>query len=167
MRLPLFFYRHGLGFLFSRRLVLVEHTGRRSGRLFQVVLEVVAYSPTGAVTVAAGYGSRSDWYRNLLAEPDTTITLARDCQRAIAHPLTTDEGAAVMLAYARRHRRAARVLARHMGYEIDGSDADLAALGRAIPFVRLEPAAVGFVPDARRMLPGTRLRRPRSVTPRD
>jgi hypothetical protein len=65
-----------------------------------------------------------------------------------------------MLAYARRHRRAARVLARHMGYEIDGSDADLAALGRAIPFIRLEPASGGYLPEPRRMLPGTKLRRP-------
>src|SRR3954468_4029529 len=84
LRLPLAAYRYGLGFLFGHRLVLVSHTGRRSGRLHEVVLEVVARSPTGAVTVASGYGPRADWYRNLLADPDTTIALARDCQRAVA-----------------------------------------------------------------------------------
>ena len=160
LRLPRMAFHGGLGFLYGRRLVLVTHTGRHSGRLHEVVLEVVAHSPTGAVTVASGYGPRADWYRNLLADPETTITVGRDCQRAVARPLTTDEGAAILLAYARRHRRAARVLARHLGYEIDGSDADLAALGRAIPFLRLEPATASFLPQARRMLPGTRLTRP-------
>jgi len=160
LRLPIVAYRYGCGFLLGHRLVLISHTGRRSGRAFEVVLEVVARSAVGEVTVASGYGPRADWYRNLLADPETTMAVGRDFRRAVARPLTPDEGAEAMLAYARRHRRAARVLARHMGYEIDGSDADLAALGRAIPFVRLTPVAGGFLPSPRRMLPGTRLRRP-------
>jgi deazaflavin-dependent oxidoreductase (nitroreductase family) len=143
LRLPLAFYRAGLGRLFGRRLVLVEHVGRRSGRPHQVVLEVVDLDhTTGAVTVASGFGPRADWYRNLLAAPRTTMTLGAHRQPATARPLDTDEGSAVLLAYGRRHRRAARVIARRMGYEIDGSDADLAELGRRLPFLRLDPAPI-------------------------
>ncbi|GAA3347078.1 hypothetical protein GCM10020358_60510 [Amorphoplanes nipponensis] len=38
-----------------------------------------------------------------------------------------------MVAYARRHRRLDRRFARLMGYEVDGSDRDFAALGRRSP----------------------------------
>ena len=94
----------------------------------------------GAVTVASGFGPRADWYRNLLAAPRTTMTLGARQQPVEARALDAEEGSAVLLAYGRRHRRAARVVARRMGYEIDGSDADLRELGRRLPFLRLEPA---------------------------
>jgi deazaflavin-dependent oxidoreductase (nitroreductase family) len=139
LRLPIGLYRARLGWIFGGRLVLVEHIGRRTGRRRQVVLEVVARSDNSAVTVASGFGPRADWYRNLLANPRTTMTLGVRRRPAQAYPIDTDEGAAVMLTYGRRHRRAARVVARRMGYEIDGSDADLTELGHRLPFLSLEP----------------------------
>jgi deazaflavin-dependent oxidoreductase (nitroreductase family) len=139
LRLPIVFYRARLGWVFGRRLVLVHHVGRRTGRRHEVVLEVVDRSG-GAVTVASGFGPRADWYRNLLAAPRTTMTLGAHPQPVEARALDAEEGSAVLLAYGRRHRRAARVVARRMGYEIDGSDADLRELGRRLPFLRLEPA---------------------------
>ena len=139
LRLPAAVYRAGLGWLFGRRLVLVEHTGRRSGQARKVVLEVVEHDPTGAVTVASGFGAQSDWYRNLLAEPQTHITIGRRRYPVVAHRVDAQRGAEIMTAYARRHRTAARHVARFMGYEVDGSDANFAALGRKLPFLRLEP----------------------------
>jgi deazaflavin-dependent oxidoreductase (nitroreductase family) len=139
LRLPIVLYRARLGWVFGRRLVLVHHVGRRTGRRHEVVLEVVDRSG-GAVTVASGFGPRADWYRNLLAAPRTTMTLGARQQPVEARALDAEEGSAVLLAYGRRHRRAARVVARRMGYEIDGSDADLRELGRRLPFLRLEPA---------------------------
>lgn len=141
LRLPIALCHAGLGGVFGRRLVLVEHVGRRTGRQHEVVLEVVDRAG-GAVTVASGYGPRADWYRNLLASPRTTMTLGTHRQPVTVRALDAEEGSAVLLAYGRRHRRAARVVARRMGYEIDGSDADLAELGRRLPFLRLSPATV-------------------------
>lgn len=102
------------------------------------MLEVVARTG-GAVTVASGFGPRADWYRNLLATPRTTMTLGSRRQPVEARALDADEGSAVLLDYGRRHRRAARVVARRMGYEIDRSDADLLELGRRLPFLELSP----------------------------
>ena len=129
LRLPTAAYRVRLGWLFGRRLVLVEHTGRRSGQARQVVLEVVEHDPTGAVTVASGFVARSDWYRNLLAEPQTHITIGRRRYPVVAHRVDAQQGAEIMTAYARRHRTAARQVARFMGHEVNGSDADFARTG--------------------------------------
>ena len=61
-RLPIPLYRARLGSLLGRRFVLINHIGRRTGQQRQVVVEVVERDPqTGAVTVAAGFGKRTDW----------------------------------------------------------------------------------------------------------
>lgn len=139
-RLPIRLYRWGLGWLLGHRFVLVIHVGRRSGLPRQAVLEVVARDrAAGTVTVAAGFGPGSDWYRNLLAHPDVTIVVGRRRQAVRAVPLSGDEAGEVMVGYARRHPRAARALARFMGFRVDGSLDDYRALAREIPFVRFDP----------------------------
>jgi hypothetical protein len=48
-----------------------------------------------------------------------------------AVPLPEDEGADIFAKYAARHRMAAKyLLARLMGFAVDGSDADLRAVGQ-------------------------------------
>lgn len=147
-RLPIRFYRLGLGWLFGRRLLLLHHVGRVTGRPRQAVLEVVAREPGGGVdgaaagesyVVASGWGPTAAWYRNLLHTPDVTVQIARKTLPVRAVPLSADEGEEVFVRYALAHRRAAKQLPRLMGYSVDGSEADFRAMGRRIPFVRLVP----------------------------
>ena len=42
VRAPIWLYRARLGFLFGERLLMLEHTGRKSGLLRLAVLEIVA-----------------------------------------------------------------------------------------------------------------------------
>jgi deazaflavin-dependent oxidoreductase (nitroreductase family) len=139
LRVPIMAYSAGFGWLFGRWLVMVEHVGRRTGKRRRVVLEVVARDASGAVTVASGFGAKADWYRNLLAHPQAQVSTGRRRRPVVARPVPVDDGARVMLAYARRHRRPARRIAAVMGYEVDGGDADFAELGRRLNFLRLEP----------------------------
>lgn len=139
-RLPVWLYRARLGILLGNRFVLINHVGRKTGKLRQVVVEVVVRNPaTGAVTVASGFGPRADWYRNLLAHPDATIQLGSRSLTVRAVPLSEDEAAEAMVAYARHHPRAARGLSALMGFRVDGSEADYLEVGRRIPMLRLEP----------------------------
>ncbi len=56
-------YRLGLGGLVGERLLLLQHTGRKSGKARLTVLEVVARDqPTGAYIVASGFGEKADWF---------------------------------------------------------------------------------------------------------
>jgi hypothetical protein len=57
----------------------------------------------------------------------------------LAEPLTADEGAGTMAAYAPKNPVAARKLCRFMGFEVDGSEADYHEVGRQLPFVRFTP----------------------------
>jgi deazaflavin-dependent oxidoreductase (nitroreductase family) len=139
-RTPLLLYRAHLGWLFGHRLVMLVHRGRRSGQWRQVVVEVVVRDrATGAVTVASGYGPTANWYRNLLANPDAEIVLGSRRLAVRATSLPAEEGAELMVDYARRRPRSARMVARQVGMPVDGSEASWRALGRALPYVRLEP----------------------------
>lgn len=139
-RLPIQFYRVGLGRLLGGRFLLLEHVGRRTGLVRRAVVEVVATDPgTGAWIIAAGFGPKTDWYRNLLANPRAHITVGGRRMAVTAIRVPPDEGGAVMRDYARRHSGAARKLCRFLGYEVDGSEADYVEVGRALLFVRLTP----------------------------
>jgi deazaflavin-dependent oxidoreductase (nitroreductase family) len=141
-RAPLLVYRARLGWVFGHRLVMVLHRGRVSGRERRVVVEVVTRDrATGAVTVASGYGPAANWYRNLLARPDAAVVLGARRIAVRAVPLTAEEGGDLMVDYARRRPRSARMVARQAGVDVDGSEAGYRALGRVLPYLRLEPRA--------------------------
>lgn len=69
VRAPVPLYRMGLGFLLTRRLLMLEHVGRTSGQARYAVLEVVEHSSPLSLVVASGFGPRAQWFRNLVAQP--------------------------------------------------------------------------------------------------
>jgi len=139
-RAPIVVYRVHLGAVLGTRFVLLHHTGRVSGRPRQSVVEVVALDDrTGAITVASGFGPRSDWYLNVLARPHLEVDLGRRRLAVGATALREEEAAAAMADYGRRHPRAGRELCRYMGMTVDGSTTDFEAAGRRIPMLRLTP----------------------------
>ena len=138
-RAPIYLYRLGLGWLFGKRILLLNHTGRVSGTQRQVILEVVEHDRTnGSFVVASGWGPTAAWYRNILHRPQVSVQVGRRTIPVTAVPLTAEEGAEIFARYAARHRAAARyLLPRLMGFSVDGSEADFRAVGQRMPFVRL------------------------------
>ena len=135
-RLPILLYRIGLGWLLGHRFLLLTHRGRVTGRLRQTVLEVVRYDAgRHDYTVIAGFGPKTDWYRNLQARPALEIR----CAGKRFHPeqrfLTPQEGDEMLAWYERNHPRAWRVLVRLLHYPYDGTPASRLALARALPMV--------------------------------
>ncbi|MFF0400096.1 nitroreductase family deazaflavin-dependent oxidoreductase [Streptomyces sp. NPDC005248] len=140
-RLPIPLFRMGLGPVFGKQLLLLHHTGRTTGLDRRVVLEVVAHDPAaGSWTVASGFGPRSDWYRNLRAEPQTLIQFGNQHHTVTAHFLTRDDSAEIMARYGRQRPRTARRLRAFFDLAANGSDAAFRAAGSAIPVVRLDDA---------------------------
>ena len=71
-RIPIHLFRLKLGWLFGSRLLLLNHTGRVSGKPRQSVLEVAERNGDSYV-VASGWGPTAAWYRNVLHNPNVTI----------------------------------------------------------------------------------------------
>ncbi|MFG3321138.1 nitroreductase family deazaflavin-dependent oxidoreductase [Streptomyces sp. NPDC048171] len=156
-RTPILLFRAGLGPLLGGRLLLLHHTGRRSGLDRRVVLEVVEYETDSRTwIVASGFGPDADWYRNLREQPKTVVQFGNRHHAVTARFLSPDEGAPVMERYGRRHPRTARRLCAFMGLPADGSAPSLRGAGRAIPFVRLESGPASGDDADRRGSRGTR-----------
>lgn len=107
MRAPVLFYRARLGFLFGSRLLMLEHTGRKSGTARYVVLEVFDHPTRDTYVVVSGFGARAQWFRNVRVTPEVRVWIAGNApERATARLLSTDEADRSMHEYAHRHPRA-------------------------------------------------------------
>lgn len=107
VRAPVWLFRARLGFVFGSRLLMLEHTGRKTGARRYAVLEVVDQPGPGSYVVAAGFGDGAQWLRNVRASPAVRVSVgARRSAAATARLLTGQQAAAAMAAYAGRHPRA-------------------------------------------------------------
>lgn len=76
-RAPIGLYDAGYGRLLGERVLMLQHTGRRTGLPRFVVLEVVRRLPGHRYVVAAGMGETSDWYRNVAEDPHVRVWAGR------------------------------------------------------------------------------------------
>jgi deazaflavin-dependent oxidoreductase (nitroreductase family) len=107
VRAPIWLYRARLGFVFGSRLLMLEHTGRKTGTRRYVVLEAADRAAAGTYVVAAGFGSRAQWLRNIRANPSVRVWIGSHRPApAQARQLTPQETAEALTAYAARHPRA-------------------------------------------------------------
>ncbi|MEA3335962.1 MAG: nitroreductase family deazaflavin-dependent oxidoreductase [Chloroflexota bacterium] len=138
-RAPIWLYKLHLGGLLGQRFLLLTHTGRKSGKPRQAVIEIDDYDPqTNSYLIASGFGRQSDWYRNIRKTPQVMIQVGNRQMAARAEPLSPEQSGEAMVTYAHKHPTAARNLAKMIGLDVDGSDESYRAAARDhVPFVRL------------------------------
>ncbi len=138
-RAPIALYRLGLGRLFGKRFILIEHTGRVSGLGRRAVVEVLRHDETNdEYVVASGFGKGADWYQNLIANPRAKVQVGKRRAEVVARPLPGERRERELVEYGRANPKAAHFVAKLMGHRHDGSDEDLRALGRLVPLLALE-----------------------------
>jgi len=143
-RTPVYFYRWGLGWLFGKRLMLLTHTGRRTGLRRQTLLEVVEYRKDGPeVVVANGFGPACDWVRNIEARPGEEVTVGSQHFVAVHHRLSEDESMKVIQNYERRNRFIAPIVRAGfswlLGWKYHGGENERRRLVRQIPLLAFRP----------------------------
>ncbi|BBZ69165.1 nitroreductase family deazaflavin-dependent oxidoreductase [Mycobacterium paraseoulense] len=107
MRAPIWIYKARAGAVFGSRLLMLEHTGRKSGTPRYVVLEVVGHPAADTYVVASGFGRKAQWFRNIEADPRVRVFAgSHPPRRATARVLSQGEADRALAAYVSRHRAA-------------------------------------------------------------
>ena len=138
-RMPIYFYRWGLGWLMPKRFLFLTHIGRKSRQPRYAVLEVTNYDVANDIYyIVSAYGTQAQWYKNLVATPDVAVQVGRRKLRAHAEPLTQEQSGQKMVEYAQKYPKLAAQIMRFIGYESDGSETSYRQIGtESIRFVAL------------------------------
>jgi deazaflavin-dependent oxidoreductase (nitroreductase family) len=132
-RLPLLLHRvgiRGIERVVGIDWIVLETTGRRSGRPHTVVLDVVGRDDARDVWyVQPAYGRTAAWVRNVGANPGAWAEIGGRRLRVHVTDVTGTEGAEVVLRFLRAHPWYGRVIVWFVGYvdSIDHGDDELRA----------------------------------------
>jgi len=136
-RAPRYFYHFKLGFLFGERFIHLKHWGRKSGQLKETVIEVIDQDKTnGVLYSASGFGTQSQWFKNISVNNAVFVTLRNTEFEASASVLSADQATEVLLRYLKAHPNSIKSVARLSGYEMDGSEKDVIAFSQIIKIVK-------------------------------
>lgn len=133
---PVWLFRARMGFLFGKRIVMLEHIGRRSGKLRQTPLEVVTRGGD-SYTICSGTGPGADWYRNIKAEPAAALWVGSRRHEVEQRFLDDSEAATTFARYEQAHPKAAARLTELMGVSHDGTHESRQAMVAEIPMVEM------------------------------
>jgi len=133
---PVWLFRARLGFLFGKRIVMLEHIGRRSGKLRKTPLEVVQRDGDSFV-LCSGTGPNADWYRNLRSAPAAGLWIGSTRHEVEQRFLEDSEAATVFAGYEEAHPKAAARLTEIMGVSHDGTHQSRMEMVANIPMVEL------------------------------
>ena len=131
---PVWLFRARLGVLFGRRIVMLEHIGRRSGKLRQTPLEVVQRDGDSFI-LCSGTGPNADWYRNLRSAPAAGLWIGSTRHAVEQRFLEDSEAATVFAGYEKAHPKAAARLMEMMGVSHDGTHQSRMEMVAKIPMV--------------------------------
>lgn len=138
-KLPIVFYRAGLGWLIGRRILLLHTIGRKTGKRRMTPLEYSYDAVTDTYTVMAGWGGKTDWYRNARAHSDVHMQVGHRAFNAIAEPVSQETVAQMMAEMVRVNPRVLRTFARWADGPMDGSFDSLRDVAIHFPTLFLRP----------------------------
>ena len=139
MRLPpQLAYALGFGSIIGRVVLLLKTAGRKTGRLRVTPLQ---YEKVGdRYYVAAARGMKTDWLRNILADPNVEIRVGAQCLQARAEVIRDPGLIADFLALRLRNRpRFVGMIMRIEGFPSQPEREDLEAYAARRVMVVLEP----------------------------
>lgn len=144
LRAPVSLYRWRLGRLLGHRFLLLTHTGRRSGKRLQTMLEVLEYRTEFHEAVAmSGFGPKANWLQNIEATGSAEIEIASEHFRAAFRLLDEDEAVRVLSGYEQRNRFIVpivrSVLSRLVGWKYTGTGDERHKLVRSLPLIAFRP----------------------------
>jgi deazaflavin-dependent oxidoreductase (nitroreductase family) len=140
MRFPIYLYRARLGWIFGERFLMLSHTGRKSGSKRYVVLEVVNQDAANKIFyVAAAWGEKADWYRNILKTPQVAVQVKNQRFSAFAEEISSEEALEQLWAYAQKYPAAfTQLIKTILGEALPPDYESCQKMAEAIPLVALK-----------------------------
>jgi deazaflavin-dependent oxidoreductase (nitroreductase family) len=138
-RFMLLMWRLGLGTYGNRpelggSIMVISHTGRKSGLKRRTPVNYAMLG--GEVYCTAGFGAVSDWYRNMLANPQVEVWLAEGWYEGIAEDVSDSPDRAMLM---RQVLIGSGFAARAAGINpLKMSDEELASLTQTYRLVRIQ-----------------------------
>jgi len=96
---PILLYRLGLGFIVGRLFMLMTTIGRKSGIPRRTAIEFHEFK--GRKYIFTTWGAKTDWFRNITANPYITIQTWRGAERVLARRITSNEELSEAFEYAK------------------------------------------------------------------
>lgn len=138
-KLPILQYKLGMGWMVGKYFLLLTTTGRRSGKRRYTALEYIYDKENDSYRIAAGWGGKTDWYRNLLKNPNVRVQVGRRKFDAIAERVRDEDVAKFMMDVSKLNPRMERVWNRWSDKPVDGTFAGYLYAARSFPSVWLKP----------------------------
>ena len=126
------------------RYMVITHTGRKSGKQYKTPVNYAQVN--GDVYCAAGFGAKSDWYQNILANPEVEVWLQDGWWQGVAEDVTVSDDFLLIL-------REVLISAGFATPLFEGfnpkeiSDEELAAKAKNYRLMRIRPIAARTGPD--------------------
>lgn len=134
---PVQLWRLGLGPLIGRMFMLITHTGRKSGLPRRTMVEL--HRLNGRIYAPSGFGRRSQWYRNIEADPHVTIQTAVGPQPSLAVRVTDDDELLALLHEMGSSAGQSMLDLYLQSLDIENSDAAILANKDRIYWLRFDP----------------------------
>jgi deazaflavin-dependent oxidoreductase (nitroreductase family) len=138
-KIPVLYYRLGLGWMLRKRFLLLTTTGRKTGKLRHTPLEFVYDPHLDWYRVSPGWGGNTDWYKNVLHDPQVAVQVGSRKFNAVAESAPPEEAAQFMQTTSRRHPGMDKVWNRWSDTPVDGSWESYLHAAHFFPSVRLKP----------------------------
>lgn len=144
LRLPIWLYRLRLGWLLGNRFLLLTHTGRKSGKPRETVIEVVRHdTQTDTYYVVSGWAEKSNWYQNIRKSPEVTVQVDGRKFQAQAEFIPFDQEVEIMASYAREHPVAFKELGTlFFGKQMNPGRDSAKYLAEKMPMVAFHPIKI-------------------------
>jgi deazaflavin-dependent oxidoreductase (nitroreductase family) len=94
-------YDSGKGWVIGWVILLLRHTGRKSGKQYATPLQYELID--GDYFIGAARGRNADWFQNILADPRVDVSVGRKSFKAVAEPITDPQQIAGFLEYRLKH----------------------------------------------------------------
>jgi deazaflavin-dependent oxidoreductase (nitroreductase family) len=133
---PVHLWRLGMAPLIGHNMVLITHTGRKSGLPRRTMTEL--HVVNGRKYAPCAFGPRAQWFRNIQANPRVTIQTADGAESARAMRVTSDEEILALMDYTHPINRI--MILRYMeALDIEPTPEDILAKKDRIYWIRFDP----------------------------